>query len=584
VRAPLSVAARTALLASCAACASQEDGRPDFGALGTDASRSDGAHALDAAPGSDANADAGAEDVERAADAGFPSDVETRTDAGPPELRKAFTEHLGRLTGTARTPLEPIGLIGTDLGASFERDGRIVFLFGDSWLTGTDRARWDDDSAASTPVVFPSGGVLPALSWYLRGDGQFRSLLVPNVDLKPFNVPVEGFVHDRTTYVFFTTGYSFATGRHTHSVLAHETSADFGSFAVDHLVPSDKFLNLSLILHEGVFWIFGSGHYRRSAVHLAKVDPSEITDRGRWVYYRGLSNGAPSFGPDEASAMPIVPAGCVGELSARKLEALRLFLLAYNCDSPRGIHLRTAPSPSGPWSEPIVIFDPAPDRDRGYEYFIHAREDVVGVDDGLSEVGRENEWGGEYGPYLIPSWFTTVSPGVYSIAYVLSSWNPYQVHLMRTVLAESGVVVNRPERGVGLPRASLANGDFTAGLSGWQASGDPFTVFTGTDGRPRLTTFVAPLGDGAVGRMWQPLTVDSGTSEIVFSVHGGTGRVELHHGSEIVRSTHGRRTNDPETPVRWRISEYHGETLELVIVDDQTGPWGFIGTSGFELR
>jgi hypothetical protein len=525
----------------------------------------------------DATSQADAE-VEDAASPDAASPDASAPDAGPFVLTKAYTEHLGRLTETALTPLRPVGLIGTDLGVSFERNGQLVFLFGDSWLTGPDLSRWDDDSVAWTELAYPGDGSLPQLHWVVDAAGAFRSLLVPGVNLKGFNVPVEGIVLGSTSYVFFTTGFSNATGRHTDSVLAHLTSNDFSSFAVDHVVPSDKFLNISIVEEGGTLYVFGSGPYRSSAIYLASVAPDALIDRGRWTYYRGAE-----FGPDEASAVPIVPVDCAGEFSVRKHPALGRFLMTYNCGTPRGINLRWADSPLGPWSEPIVIFDPAPDRDQGYEYFIHANRDVVAFDDGLGERGREGEWGGEYGPYLVPQWFTSEA-GAHAIVYVLSSWNPYQVHLMRTVLVEAGATAMRPERGVGLPPATLVNADFANGTDGWQASGDAFAVFLGDDGRRRLTTYVDPLGDTAVGRLWQDFTVDALTRELVFEVHGGMAAVELMRGDDVVRSTRGKNENFPDVPVRWQLSEYRGETVRLLIRDEETGPWGFIGTTGFVLR
>jgi hypothetical protein len=567
------------------ACRSTADDPKDSGSIAADAAAAVDADVevdVDAGIGADAEPNEDASTVADASADDASSDGGAR-DSGPIVLAKAYTEHLGRLTETPLNPLRPLGMIGTDLGVSFEHDGRLVFLFGDSWLTGPDLSRWDDDSAAWTELAYPADGTLPRLNWYQNGAGTFLTLAVPGVNLKGFNVPVEGLVLGGTTYLFFTTGFSNATGRHTHSVLTHLASPDFSSIEVDHVVPSDKFFNVSIVSEPSTLWIFSSGHYRQSAVHLAKVAPEDLIDRSRWTYYRGLSNGQPEFGPDEASAVPIVDASCVGELSVRKHPALELYLMSYNCDSPRGIHLRYAPSPVGPWSEPLIIFDPAPDQDRGYQHFIHANRDVLGYDDGLSEPGRESEWGGEYGPYLIPQWFTTPSPGVHSILYVLSSWNPYQVHLMRTVLTEPGATAVPPDRGAGLPPASLVNGDFANGTTGWQAAGDPFAVFIGDDGRPRLTTFVEPEGDAATGRLWQDFTVDSLTSELRFEVHGGTAAVELLRGTEVVRSTRGQNANSPELPVRWQLSSYRGETLRLMIRDDEVGAWGFIGTTGFEL-
>jgi hypothetical protein len=53
--------------------------------------------------------------------------------------------------------------------------------------------------------------------------------------------------------------------------------------------------------------------------------------------------------------------------------------------------------------------------------------------DTLSDPKREDEWGGEYGPYIM-SRFTTESDGQCRIYYTMSTWNPYQVVVMRSDL------------------------------------------------------------------------------------------------------------------------------------------------------
>jgi hypothetical protein len=59
----------------------------------------------------------------------------------PPELEKAYTEHLGQLvTAPGKGGVNELnnrangtlGMPGTDLGVSFESRGRLYFLFGDS--------------------------------------------------------------------------------------------------------------------------------------------------------------------------------------------------------------------------------------------------------------------------------------------------------------------------------------------------------------------------------------------------------------------------------------------------------------------
>jgi len=492
-------------------------------------------------------------------------------------LQKIYTEHLGQLTNSALNPLERLGFTGTDLGVSFERDGRIIFLFGDS--RALDPAEVNDDSIAWIDIG-PSPAEthsMPKLTWFQRPNGLFLPVLIPSVDMKTFTVLVDGVPLGTTTYLFAAAGFM------STSVLAHTQDLDFDSLVFDHQVPGGWFLNISTIVEPDVIWIFGSGPYRASAVYLAKVAPARLADRAAWLYYRGYQNGAPVFGASPSDAQPVVQASCVGELSVRKIPPLG-YLMAYNCDEPLGILLRRADDPTGPWSPATTILNPLLAADQGFGYFMHQMTSSIGYDDGLSEPGREEEWGGEYGPYLVPQWTVNEAAGVHSLVYTLSSWNPYEAHLMRTIVAEPGVTASPPPpRGQGLPPATLTNGDFATGnLLGWQGSGDPFALVQGSDGHWRLTTDVEPMGDGVVGRLWQDFTLDSQTSELRFSVSGGDAAVKLLHGNEVVRASRGRRTNSPETPVRWFLSEFRGETLRLLIEDDLTGPWGFVTTTGFQ--
>lgn len=524
-----------------------------------------------------------------------------------PRFRKVHTEHLGQLTGTVLNPTRPDGITGTDLGVSFvepARSKRLLFLFGDSWTS--DHQRWDQDSAAWTfSFLVPDRNKLPRVQW-LAGD-QFTPIRIPGEALGGMNVPVEGLAIRDKIYIFASEGFDPKTDRHCCSVLAHTEgmAPDFDGLIKDRKVHSDKFINISAFVEGETVWLFGSGPYRKSAVYLARADVSRIEDRGSWQYFRGRNGSGGDFGPGEESAQPVVQADCVGELSVRPHPSLGYFML-YNCDlelgAPRGVHFRAADKPWGPWDPPITIFDPG--KDRGYGHFMHQKAKEVGYDDGLAEPGlhtnvgspdrdcngfgwREECWGGEYGPYLIPQWFSTTPDGGISIVYTLSTWVPYQVHLMRTVLAprDNQGPQPPPQRGLDLPPARLQNPGFTQGLAGWQSLGDPFSVFQ-RNGRSFVTTFTPQKGDAAMGAIFQDFTVDASTKALRFLVHGGEGTVRLHRGAEIVRETRGRSghepRNDPETRVCWQLEDYAGETLRVAIFDGKTGPWGFIGATDFE--
>jgi Domain of unknown function (DUF4185) len=513
-----------------------------------------------------------------------PAHVEPDDDAGSQQLqapaplvRKLYTEWLGQLTGRLPNPLTQLGMTGTDLGASFQLGSDLVFLFGDS--LGADQADLTLDSLAKTPLA-PTPSAPPQLSWYTRPGGKFLPLVVGAIDLHGMNVPVEGLTLADKTYLFFTSGWSDATQAHTTSVLAHTQGDAFGTWTLDHAAASDKFLNVSIVRDGAQLWIWGSGAYRRSSVYLARATPETLAERSAWTYWDGARAGAPHFSAAEQDAQPVVQEDCVGELSVRRHAALGVYMMTYNCGGPpRGIVLRTAADPAGPWSAPILVYEP----DDGYQQYMHAKVSAVGHDDGLSDNGSEETWGGEYGPYLIPAWFSEPAPGLHAIVYTLSSWNPYQVQLLQTVLAEPGADGAAPTPGAGLPPASLQNPNFEQGsLSGWTATGDSFRTYQEADGAWALTTY-SDLQDAAMGELAQTFTVDALTSSLSFELHGGHGTVSLYDGAALVRRSHARDSNDERVQVVWRLETLRGKTLRLVIEDHVSDPWGFISVSAFVL-
>ena len=69
-----------------------------------------------------------------------------------------------------------------------------------------------------------------------------------------------------------------------------------------------------------------------------------------------------------------------------------------------------------------MIFDAW--RDDGYGEFIHISSRFK---------RRRDVWGGEYGPYIMARYTKSTGNGC-QIFYTLSTWNPYQVVIMRSDL------------------------------------------------------------------------------------------------------------------------------------------------------
>lgn len=331
------------------------------------------------------------------------------------------------------------GLWGTDLGQPVAHKGRVFYFFGDTVTTRPpDQDNWNHDSYASSTDLTPENCL--RLDFLTGEEGRFRPLTIPGVSLEAFETPTGGFSANGNLYLFVASGWN---GRdHARSVLAR--SLDDGlTFAAMGDVSNDKFINISPTVVDSSAWpglpqagagvlLWASGRYRADDVYLAYL-PLAAADgnpRPSLRYLAGVEplSGRPIWSSSEAAARPLFHQPCVGELSVVWNPYVERWLMLYNCDNPRGINLRAARQPWGPWSEPGVIFEPR--ADGGYCHFIH---DGAGQCDRASDPGREGEYGGEYGPYVISPLMTGAGAET-TIYYTLSTWNPYEVMLMRATL------------------------------------------------------------------------------------------------------------------------------------------------------
>jgi hypothetical protein len=366
------------------------------------------------------------------------------------------------------------GVRGTDLGASFEHKNRVYFLFGDTWRVGeTSSSHFDWDAIAFCTDTTVQGGL--SLTFYKQPP------IVQGISQGSFEVPLDGFSHQGRMFCFFSTdhrsvGDAELMGR---SVLAVSENDGY-EFVPLVSFSRNKFINVSVehayldpvqsrVIRwaEGteVLWVWGSGRYRSSPAYLAVVDlegllgeirlrgedgPVELTeingDRGPVQFFTGTDDNV-LWSPNEPDSVPLFCAGDIGELSGRHNAVFNQYFLTYNAGNPRGITLRHAPQPWGPWSEAHTIFDPGwgsgPNQPigAGYGTFMHIPWNVAHVDnvqdDAFLSGYRDNEWGGEYGPYQITRFSKGKTNQVCDLYYTMSTWNPYQSMLLRTRIRAS---------------------------------------------------------------------------------------------------------------------------------------------------
>lgn len=373
----------------------------------------------------------------------------------PPTLHWERTERIGQLTGGTTNPYPSgLDLNGTDLGMSFQRGDKLYFLFGDAWspLFPLIAPNQELDPVGWTSAARPAG--VPKLNWLRRSQrGAFLALALPEYKpMKIMSVPVEGIAIDDVNYIFFynSHGKNGESSPPIRSILAHTVDPvpggepNFAKLEVDHAEASKRFQSVSAIRDGKYVWVFGAGPYRDSLVYLARAPVETFAKRETWEYYQALDK----FAPGEGNAKPVFDGSdeqhqpCVGELSVRKHPSKALYFMAYNCGQkstdpfnriPLYVQLRAAHSPQGPWSAPVTIMTTQPGHEAGYI----KKQSNDGRGEAHLNIYPDRQQGDIYGPYLIPSWFRDGAAGEIELVYTLSTWNPYQVQLMKTTITQS---------------------------------------------------------------------------------------------------------------------------------------------------
>lgn len=358
-----------------------------------------------------------------------------------------FDRHAGRPTVNATE--SRYGFWGTDLGASFEHGGRLYVLFGDTHPSGGLARPRDSDAIAVSDDATPEDCL--HLSFLTDGDGGFRPLHIPGVYAGAFAVPTGGFSIDGRIYVLATSDVP-GRGPMGRSVLArsdddgrtfrylYDVSVDRLNHVAPAMVPAGGVPGLPGHAGDGIL-LWGSGDHRRSNPHLAFIPADAVEDRTALRHFAGIDpgTGRPLWSPDERAGVPLFDQPCVGELSAGWNPYLGKWTLLYTCGGrPTRILLRTADFPWGPWSEPAVLFDPA--RVGEACAFLNPLPQPAVILAGgrpcptVADAHNPLDLGDSYGAYLIPR-FTTGEAGRSStIHFLMSTWNPYTVVLMKATL------------------------------------------------------------------------------------------------------------------------------------------------------
>jgi Domain of unknown function (DUF4185) len=372
------------------------------------------------------------------------------------------------------------GLVFDDLGYSFEHDGKLFFLFGDSHprpkFNGkpngdSDPPRLVDDNDAIAFTTDTSIANCLKLDFIRDAIGAYKNPVVlngqgqPAIKLRTNEIPIAGISQGGSMFVIFGTDNPTDTptpgqplGYATRSVVAvsNDDAQTFHYLYDLSKGPDARFINTAIAQGtDGYIYFWGTqggGLYRKSAPYLARMPSAQIgkPNGGQSLqYFTGSgADQTPSFSKTEADAIPLfqdypagssTPQNCMGELGVEWNQFVKHWVMLYNCSintpaNPRGIYMRVAQQPWGPWSAPQTIFNPM--RDGGLCHFMHrAVTPQSPACDNLTVPNRLDVAGGAYGPYFI-SRFTTgdAAHGTSTFYYTMSTWNPYTQVIMKTTI------------------------------------------------------------------------------------------------------------------------------------------------------
>ena len=345
----------------------------------------------------------------------------------------------------------------TDLGSPFEFQGNLWLLFGDSDPEAPGWDEYHDDAIAYTEATTPEEFFLTFLTDSQSGRGYLNPhITCPDqggadcVDLGTLNAPVAGLGDGRTMFVWFTADGAERSlvARSDDDGRTFQKVYDFGSTHFVDIAAARYDTDIPGLPSGQAPWVlvFGSGDQEHNQVYLAATPLQSLRqgDRSAVRFLSAITSTAEgmqlSWSTEEADStaiftiehgegpglMSLVPHGWgFGEPLVHYNRTLGLWMATYNA-ARREIRLRVAEQPWGPWSDSIVLFDPAHDYGNGPAY-----GRFVG-DDKTDRLGGQGEL---YGPYVLERFTRLLPDGRVQLYWLLSTWQPYTVVLMESTLA-----------------------------------------------------------------------------------------------------------------------------------------------------
>ena len=325
-------------------------------------------------------------------------------------------EQVGQVTG-AESPgsTDRWAVNHSDLGSMFEADGKVWFVFGDTFgerdpdFTGGGGSFWRSNTLGFTTDDDPADGI--TIEGMVLDETSAAAEVLPSkkVDHDEMTViPTHGFAANDAMYLhWMSVNHWGEPGEWEVNEAGLSKSSDGGQTWASLDEPrwsgDSRFVQISpyTVTEDGVerLYVWGVTHGRFGGVGLARVETAKLEASDAWQYFTGTdAAGAPQWA-DDPDAATLVVDGTVGELSVVWNPYLERWIMSTLAEG-RGIELREGITPWGPWSEPHLMI-------------------------------AQSELPGPYAPYMLDRY---TADGGRTIYFTLSVWDPYNVFWYRADL------------------------------------------------------------------------------------------------------------------------------------------------------
>jgi Domain of unknown function (DUF4185) len=311
-------------------------------------------------------------------------------------------------------------IYGTDLGHVFDYNGRLYYVFGDTFWK--DKTEWRSNvMAVSSDFKFADG---INFDYFITDkeseqDSPAAIELIAEQEGDVTAIPTNGVAVGKRMYLYYMSVNEWGAPGKWKTSYSGAASSDDGGWnweKLDNLkwVGDSNFAQVAIAkaadgeayrtnpyIEKNDIFLMGIPSGRFGPVKLMKVPGEGIEEKDAYQYYAGTgSAGGPIWSDKKKDAVEIIQAP-VGECSVMYNEYLERWIISYLNEGSHNLEIREAPTPWGPWSGAVKLVD-------------------------------HLEIPGLYGAFMHPAMVEEEGRIVY---FTMSIWEPYSVYLMKVVLS-----------------------------------------------------------------------------------------------------------------------------------------------------